>query len=404
VRMQALPPCVKPLSRKSLRAVTNDIFDGGPPSKLEAWTRLRRYGDRRVLRLAVSIAAIAWLPLVLLSAASGNLIHAPGSGSFLKDFAVHARCLIAIPLLVLGEAICIPRLGAIALQFRDSHLIRDSERGKFDAALASTRDLRDSTLGEFVVLVLAYLIVVAVAFSESAHFPAWHMAGTTESVKYSPAGLWNVLVSLPLLMVLLLAWIWRLFLWTRLLWLISRLDLHLLVSHPDRAGGLMFAAYSVRAWVLPAVVPSVVVAGTLANRVVHDGASLLSYKFLMLGVAVFVVVLFAAPLMVFNQRLLATWNRGVLGYSALAARIGHEFESLWVRQDQFPADPMQTAAFSATTDLYSIVGNVYQMKLILVDPKSIVSLLVMALLPFLPLVLMTEPLSVVLKQFAGFLS
>jgi hypothetical protein len=385
--------------------VSSDIFDGGPPSQLEAWARLRKYGDRRVMKLAIYVAVIAWFPLVLLSAAAGDLIHAPGSGSFIRDFAAHARCLIAIPLLILGEAICIPRLGAVALHFGSAGLIRDSDRGKYEAALASTRRLRDSTFGELIVLLLAYLIVAAVAFSESAHFPAWHMAGTNGSPHYSPAGWWNVLVSLPLLMILLLGWVWRLFLWTRLLWSISRLDLRLLVAHPDRAGGLMFAAYSIRSWVLPAVVPSVIVAGTLANRMLHEGAALLSYKFLMVGVAGCVVGLLALPFMVFNQRLLAAWQRGVLDYSALADRVGHVFESQWLGRDQkFPADPMQTAAFSATTDLYSIVGNVYQMRLVLVDLKSIGWLLVMVLLPFLPLVLMTEPLGDLLKQVAGFLS
>lgn len=44
------------------------------------------------------------------------------------------------------------------------------------------------------------------------------------------------------------------------------------------------------------------------------------------------------------------------------------------------------------------------MKLLLVDPKSVISLGVFALLPYLPLVLMAEPLAVLLKQFAGFLT
>jgi len=367
--------------------------------------RLREPGDRRVLRLAIGLAAIAWLPLAVLSAVAGDLIHMPGSGSFLQDYAVHARCLIAIPLLVLAELNCIPRLSTIARHFGDSALIRDADRGRFDAALASTRRLRDSTWSEFIVLLIAYLIVAAIALCGSQLFPAWQGAHSNGLTRYSPAGWWNLLVSLPLLLVLLLGWIWRLLLWTRLLWLISRLDLHLLVSHPDHAGGLMFAAYSVRAWVLPALVPGVVVAGTIANRVVHEGASLLSFKFMMLGVAAGVVVLFTAPLMVFNQQLMRAWNRGVLRYGDITDRVGHEFESEWLAHARkFPDDPLKTGAFSATTDLYSIVANVYQMKLLLVDPKSVISLGVFALLPYLPLILMTESLAVLLKQVAAFLA
>jgi len=36
------------------------------------------------------------------------------------------------------------------------------------------------------------------------------------------------LVSLPLLLVLFFGWLWRLFLWVRFLWCLSRLDLHLI--------------------------------------------------------------------------------------------------------------------------------------------------------------------------------
>ena len=66
-----------------------------------------------------------------------------------------------------------------------------------------------------------------------------HLAPT-----YSPAGWWHVVVSLPLLIILFLGWIWRLVSWTRLLWLISRLRLRLVASHPDHAAGLGFVGHS----------------------------------------------------------------------------------------------------------------------------------------------------------------
>ena len=194
------------------------------------------------------------------------------------------------------------------------------------------------------------------------------------------------------------------FLWTRLLWLISHLNLHLLASHPDHAAGIMFTGYSMRAWALPAMMPAVIVAGTVANRIVHDGESPLTYKYLVLGLSVCTVLVFMAPLLVFTRNLLGAWRSGIKRYGGLAERVGHVLENKWLENKQeFPEDPMETGAFSATTDLYQVVSNVYAMKFVPVDLQSVIFLAVFTLLPFVPVLLISEPLDVMLKKLAGFL-
>ena len=54
---------------------------------------------------------------------------------------------------------------------------------------------------------------------------------------------------LPLLL-LGLGWLWRLYLWGRFLWQLSRLDLRLVPAHPDQTAGLKFVGYAVRAFAL----------------------------------------------------------------------------------------------------------------------------------------------------------
>jgi hypothetical protein len=384
--------------------VENEIFDGGPPSRLEAWLRLRKSGDRRTLRLAIGMVAVAWLPLVILTALRGDLIHRPGAGAFLQDFAVHARYLIAMPLLIIAEAVCIPRLSAIARQFMESDLVLGADRGRFEWALTSTRRLRDSNVTELAVIAISYVAVTGLVFSASQRFPAWQMANGNGLGHYSPAGWWHLLISLPLLLMLLLGWVWRLLLWTRLLWRISHLNLRLLASHPDHAAGIMFTGYSVRAWALPAMAPSVIAAGTIANSVVHDGVPPMSHKLQVLGLVVCIVLLFTAPLLAFSRNLLAAWRRGIVEYGALAERVGHVLESKWLEgAPGFPEDPMETGAFSATTDLYQIVSNVYAMKFVPLDVQSVIFLAAMTLLPFVPVLLISEPLDVMLQKLASFL-
>ena len=88
---------------------------------------------------------------------------------------------------------------------------------------------------------------------------------------YSLAGWWHTLVSVPLLLLLIFGWCWRLALWTRLLWLIARLELRLVASHPDRCAGLSFLGHSVRAFAIVALALAVIVAGRSAHMSLLGG-------------------------------------------------------------------------------------------------------------------------------------
>lgn len=110
------------------------IFDGGPPSRLLSWLRLRKGRDYRVLGPAATASA-AWLPRAVLAAARGDLIDSPGADSFLGDIAVHARYLISLPLLIGAQSVCSSKLGLLAGHFRDAALVGDSNYERFDAAM-----------------------------------------------------------------------------------------------------------------------------------------------------------------------------------------------------------------------------------------------------------------------------
>ena len=52
---------------------------------------------------------------------------------------------------------------------------------------------------------------------------------------------------------------------------------------------------------------------------------------------------------------------------------------------------MDVPHFSATTDLYQVVSNVYQMKAFPIDTQDLIALIVVTLLPFLPALLFEIP-------------
>jgi hypothetical protein len=375
-------------------------FEDGPPHRVQTWLGLIRAGSPRVVSRAILVAAVAWLPLAVLTAVRGDFIRPDRANAFLPDFAVHARFLIAAPLLVLAESLCAPRLTAIARQFLASGLIVDGEHARYDEAVTSSRRLLESPLAEGAAFVLAYgLIAVMVLGRLPLYVPAWHGELTGNSFHATPAGWWGLLVSLPLLFVLLLGWLWRLGIWTRFLWLMSRLELQLIPSHPDRAAGLQFVGSSLRAFGPLGLTAGVIVAGTVANRIVHLGSRPGDLLNQILGALIVVLVLFAAPLLVFVQRLNHEHHRGMFRYGALAVRVGDQLEHRWLRR---PIDPkaLEAPDFSATTDLYSITANVYALRVVPLDFRDLAILLVITLLPFVPVALLAIPLGVLIEKVA----
>ena len=375
----------------------SDLFEGGPPIGLQRRLGLVKPGQPRIGRRMLLVILVGWLPLLLLAAAQAIAGHQDLLGVFMADLAVHARLLIAAPLLVFAEAACAPRLGGIASHFRDAGMVREQDFPRFDAAVRSTRRLRDSTVAEIVVIVLAYtLSAIILEGAAREQHPAWFGAGSQ-----SWAGWWHAFISLPLLLILLLGWVGRLMLWTRLLAQIARLDLHLVPAHPDRTAGLRFVGYSLRACSILGFAMGAIVAGTVANGVVHQQQSIADYRFAIAGVAVFSVILFCGPLLLFIPKLLREWQRGIFQYGALADRFGREFEHKWFSGRKIDAGTMEVQDFSAATDLYQVVGNVYEMRLMPMDLRSVALLVVSTLLPFLPVLLLAIPLDTILSTLAG---
>jgi hypothetical protein len=379
-------------------------FELAPPYHLESWLGLIRAGHPNVGRRAILAVTIAWLPLAVLTLLRGDFMRPDHANAFILDFGCYARYLIALPLLVLAEALCAPRLTAIARQFLNAGLIADADRPAYEQAVASIGRLLRSPAAEVAAFVLAYALVACVVMSKpDTALPLWHGVVWGDRVAPTPAGWWALLVSLPLLFLLLLGWLWRVGLWARFLWLMSRIKLNLVPSHPDGAGGLGFLSTSLEAFLPLAFAFGVLGAGPVLNFVVHRGASPTQFRFQAVGVAVFTVLLFGTPLLVFMRRLLDAHHRGVLSYGAFAHRTGQKFEHIWLaaRLD-VDEQTLQSRDFTGTNGLYSIAREAIKMRRVPFEVRSVAVLGGAALVPFVPAELLKLPLDVVLQKVAGF--
>jgi hypothetical protein len=230
-------------------------------------------------RIAV-IALLAWLPLAALAALEGHLLDHTIAVPFLYDFEVHIRLLVAVPLLIIAELVVHRRLRPIARAFIDRKIIPEASSARFDEAIRSASRLRNSVLAEVLMLAFVYGVGVLVIWRHYTALQAstWYATASPDGLKLSLAGMWYGYVSLPIFQFLLLRWYFRLFVWTRFLWQVSRINLSLVPTHPDRVGGLGFLANTVYAFTVLLVAHGAMLAAQFANRILFTGAALTEFK------------------------------------------------------------------------------------------------------------------------------
>jgi len=211
-------------------------------------------------------------------------------------------------------------------------------------------------------------------------------------------------VSLPIFQFLLMRWYFRLFIWTRFLWQVSRIELSLIPTHPDRVGGLNFLSNTVYAFAVLAVAHGALLAGTLANRIFFVGAELIQFKAEIAVVVILMLCIVFGPLLVFAPQLAAAKRKGLREYGTLAERYVREFDAKWLRGGA-PADE----PFVGSADIQSLadLGNSYEvvrtMRILPITRDAVVRLAAATLVPIVPLLLTMMPLEELLKKLAGIL-
>ncbi|HYS69334.1 MAG TPA: hypothetical protein VEM14_03785, partial [Gemmatimonadaceae bacterium] len=303
---------------------TADPFDAGPYTRIQSSLGLITARSQGVGKRAALLAFIAWVPLVVLSWAEGHALGPTPRESMLLDVAAHARYLIALPLLVIAETVTPFGLASITRHFGESGLVAEPSRPRFDALVDSTRRSLASPRTDVVILLLAYLLTLAIRPLYSTSVSTWVRPAIGSANDLSLAGWWRTVVSQPIYLLLMVGWLWRVALWGRFLAGVSRLELNLIPSHPDHAGGLGFTAFSIRSFVLLAFALSVPAAGAAAEGIRFGGQRISDFYALIAGVVTAEVVIFAGPLLMLMPALLKARTTGIFRYDALARSVGHD--------------------------------------------------------------------------------
>lgn len=378
------------------------LLVGGPLFQALRRAHLTGDGLQLVRRRIVVMAILAWVPLLLLSAVNGMAWGDAVAVPFLRDIEAHVRFLIALPLLIVAEIVVHQRTRPVVAQFVTLGLVRGPVRDRFDAAIQSALRLRNSVLVEVLLLAIVYGVGIFVVsrYYFALGAATWYATPTAAGRQLHLAGWWYFLVSLPLFQFLLLRWYFRIFIWARFLWHVSRIDLTYAPMHPDRLGGLGFVSRIGYAFAPLLFAQGTLLAGMMANRIFFDGAKLTDFKLEVFAFVATLVAVVLAPLLVFVGPLSRARRAGMREYSHLAKRHLDQFEAKWLHGGAEAGELLVgNPDVSSLTDMASSFDVVREMRVIPITRDLVVQLVVVTLLPIAPLLLTMISLEELLGQF-----
>lgn len=355
--------------------------------------------------LAILLVLLTMGPLLAMSALNGTLL--PGFSqvhmALLGDYALLARFLVALPLLVVFAPICDELFRQTLSQFSRSGMVHPVQRGPFDTLLSDMQRARNSILPELACLLLALLPVLLNAAPVGMlddDITDWSRVDG----ELTPAGRWFIFVATSIFRFVGLIWTWRFLLWAWLLWRLSRIDLDLRASHPDGTGGLGFLGVIQQRFSVLAFAGGVLLSGYCINHMLYLGQTLAGLKHLLLGYVVMVTMAIMAPLLVMTPRLLKAKRNGLLLYSLLGHDAVHTFDRRWLGER--PADApslLDTGDASAICDFTSVYATIRGMSAIPISRWNLLWIAVAATLPLGPLVFFALSVDELLRRLAGIL-
>jgi hypothetical protein len=370
-------------------AETFSLVRGGPMYRLLAPLGL---SPRKQVGVAF---AVTWLPLAILTVIEGTMRTGLVQMPFVRDLVVHARLLLALPIYLIAARFIDEGVDVIVEELLSRNVVRDHDR--YRALVRSAERLRDSAAAEAIILLLA--LSRAFWAVHSHHISSWITLDAHTTL--TKAGWWYAAVALPILFFVSGRWLWRFLIWSHFLMRVSRMELHLVASHPDCAGGIGLISmwHSRFSFILFAA--SAAFAGSIANLIRIHGHKLPDYAEVITGIVLIQFILVVLPLLAFSRTLLAFSREGKRVYGRLGMEYVRDFEEKWLRARVTNEPFLGSPDIQSLADLANSYEVVSQMRLILLKRQDAIRLIVLAAAPYAPLLLTMMSVREVLKLIAS---
>ena len=174
---------------------------------------------------------------------------------------------------------------------------------------------------------------------------------------------------------------------------IARLDLALVPTHPDGAGGLGFLETTPTIFSPVVLGISAVLASRWAHDVLYHGVHVDSLRLQMIAVVVIALMLFLAPLFLWLPPLRAAKRRALLDYGTLVGEHGRLVRRRWIlREPRRGRRPAQRPEIGPVADTITLYDAVRKLRVVPIGRTSLIAIVLAAGLPMLPVLAIEIPI------------
>jgi hypothetical protein len=157
--MEATQPNLETLSEAYQSGEPEDfqLVLGGPFFQLLRKAHLEGDALELLHRRVIASVVLTWFPLLVLSILSG-VVGGVGRVSFFHDIEVHARFLVALPILIAAELLVNSRIRPAVRRFIEWRIVLPEQRPVFRKAIDSALKIRNSVLVELALIAVVYTV------------------------------------------------------------------------------------------------------------------------------------------------------------------------------------------------------------------------------------------------------
>lgn len=179
---------------------------------------------------------------------------------------------------------------------------------------------------------------------------------------------------------------------------LSKLDLQLVPTHPDHAGGLGFLGETHRLFAIFIFAFAATGSGVFSREVLFENVPVQTFQVPIAAFVVISLLLFLGPLFIFAPALWRTRRKALHEYSTLGVNLGRLYHQKWVKgidrtEESFLSGPDNASVANFSRD-YELVDH---MRIFPFDRSAVVVLVLAGLIPMVPLLATVMPMEQIFK-------
>jgi len=377
------------------------VFQDGPLGKLITWLKLDGCSYRQIGRRVLFWISVVWLPPVVLSGVGAVISGEHFRVDILNDLSFHVRGLISIPLLISFECRMQQEFRGILPAIISRRMFRPHKNLVVTKIIDQIRSLQTAFPIDALLVVFSLVMVSSRLYIDLPEYvSSWRTSGSQLLLL---AQLWGRWISMTAYYFIVFRWMWRFFVWSYFLLRLALLNPALKSLHPDRVGGLAFLLRYHKMFGIISLAVSSAVSANISMAVLHGDVPINEFTNPLLFYLFVYNVVLAIPLFFFTGILVKSRNHGLVRYARFGNEYAEKFDQKWLRYfHQNTSSILGVPDIQSLNDLHGSYRSQAQMRITLMDMRTLTVNTVFITAPLCPLILFRFPIMDLMMMIAKY--